>query len=245
MSLIEGKVVIITGAGGGIGAATARVLADRGATVVLADRNLGAAEPVARQIEAAGGTAVAMPVDVASRAEVVNLVSAVTDRFGQLDVMVNNAGVGPVSFLHELKLEEWDLMVDVNLRGVLNGVAAALPVFREQEFGQFVNVASTSAFTPTPTMAVYSGVKSAVRALSEGLRKEAGPNLRVAVVSPGFVATEFVQSVSEEETRNALLKQRDAMAISPDAIGRSIAFVIEQPPEVDVNEIVVRPTAQA
>jgi NADP-dependent 3-hydroxy acid dehydrogenase YdfG len=242
---IENKVVIITGAGGGIGSATARLLAERGAQVVLAGRDLAKAERVAEQIERAGGTAVAIPVDVTNRAEVIKLVTAATDRFGRLDVMVNNAGVGPVSYLRELKVDEWDLMVDVNLRGVLNGIAAALPVFREQEVGQFVNVASTAAYTTTPTMAVYSGVKTAVRAVSEGLRKEAGPNLRVSVVSPGFVATEFVRTVSDDQVRGQLLKQRDTFAISPDAIARAIAFAIEQPPDVDVNEIVIRPTAQA
>jgi NADP-dependent 3-hydroxy acid dehydrogenase YdfG len=242
---IENKVVIITGAGGGIGSATARLLAERGAQVVLAGRDLAKAERVAEQIERAGGTAVAIPVDVTNRDEVIDLVAAVTDRFGRLDVMVNNAGVGPVSYLRELKVDEWDLMVDVNLRGVLNGIAAALPVFREQEVGQFVNVASTAAYTTTPTMAVYSGVKTAVRAVSEGLRKEAGPNLRVSVVSPGFVATEFVRTVSDEQVRGQLLEQRDTFAISPDAIARAIAFAIEQPPDVDVNEIVIRPTAQA
>ncbi|HEY3751543.1 MAG TPA: SDR family oxidoreductase [Pseudonocardiaceae bacterium] len=242
---IENKVVIITGAGGGIGSATARLLAERGAQVVLAGRDLAKAERVAEQIERAGGTAVAIPVDVTNRDEVIDLVAAVTDRFGRLDVMVNNAGVGPVSYLRELKVDEWDLMVDVNLRGVLNGIAAALPVFREQEVGQFVNVASTAAYTTTPTMAVYSGVKTAVRAVSEGLRKEAGPNLRVSVVSPGFVATEFVRTVSDDQVRGQLLEQRDTFAISPDAIARAIAFAIEQPPDVDVNEIVIRPTAQA
>lgn len=244
MSSIEDKVVIITGAGGGIGGATARQLAESGARVVLADRNLASAERVAEQIQERGGTAVAIPVDVTSRKDVANLVAAATDRFGRLDVMVNNAGVGPVSYLHELKVDEWDLMIEVNLRGVLNGIAAALPVFRGQDSGQFVNVASTAAYTTSPTMAVYSGVKTAVRAVSEGLRKEAGPNLRVSVVSPGFVATDFVETVSDPEVREQLLKRRDAMAVSPDAIARAIAFAIEQPPEVDVNEIVIRPTAQ-
>jgi NADP-dependent 3-hydroxy acid dehydrogenase YdfG len=205
MSSIEDKVIIVTGAGGGIGGATARQLAESGARVVLADRNLASAERVAEQIQERGGTAVAIPVDVTSRKDVANLVAAATDRFGRLDVMVNNAGVGPVSYLHELKVDEWDLMIEVNLRGVLNGIAAALPVFRGQDSGQFVNVASTAAYTTSPTMAVYSGVKTAVRAVSEGLRKEAGPNLRVSVVSPGFVATEFVETVSDPEVREQLL----------------------------------------
>ena len=245
MSPIEDKVVIITGAGGGIGSATARLLAERGAKVVLAGRDLAALGRVTERIEGAGGTAVAMPADVTRRSEVISLVAAATDRFGRLDVLVSNAGVGPVSYLDELKVDEWDLMVEVNLRGVLNGIAAALPVFRGQDSGQFVNVASTAAYTTTPTMAVYSAVKTAVRAVSEGLRKEAGPSLRVSVISPGFVATEFVQTVSDPAVREGLLRQRDAMALSPDAIARAIAFAIEQPPEVDVNEIVIRPTAQA
>ena len=244
MSSIENKVVIVTGAGAGIGGATARLLAERGAKVVLAGRKLATVEQVAEQIRSNGGTAVAIPADVTSRADMIDLVAATIDRFGRLDVLVSNAGVGPVSYLHELKFDEWDLMVDVNLRGVLNGIAAALPVFRGQDFGQFVNVASVAAYTVSPTMAVYSGVKAAVRSISEGLRKESGPNLRVSVVSPGFVATEFVQTVSDPEVRERLLKQRDAMAVSPDAIARAIAFAIEQPPEVDVNEIVIRPTAQ-
>jgi NADP-dependent 3-hydroxy acid dehydrogenase YdfG len=244
VSSIEDKVVIVTGAGGGIGSATARLLAQRGAKVVVADLKLATAECVVEDIRRSGGTAVAVPVDVTNREEVANLVAAATDRFGRLDVMINNAGVGPVSYLRELKVDEWDLMIEVNLRGVLNGIAAALPVFQEQDFGQFVNTASTAAYTTNPTMAVYSGVKSAVVAVSEGLRKEAGPNLRVSVVSPGFVATEFVQTVSDPEVRDQLLTQRDTFAISPDAIARAIAFAIEQPPEVDVNEIVIRPTAQ-
>jgi NADP-dependent 3-hydroxy acid dehydrogenase YdfG len=245
MSPIEGKVVMITGAAGGIGSATARLLAERRAKVVLADHNLANAVRETEQIERNGGTAVALSVDVTKRAEVIDVVAAAADHFGRLDVMINNAGVGPVSYLHELKVDEWDLMIEVNLRGVLNGIAAALPVFRRQDFGQFVNIASTAAYTTSPTMAVYSGVKTAVRAISEGLRKEAGPNLRVSVVSPGFVATEFVETVSDPEVREQLLEQRNAMAVSPAAIARAIAFAIEQPPDVDVNEIVIRPTAQA
>nr|WP_221382856.1 SDR family oxidoreductase [Actinoplanes polyasparticus] len=239
------KVVIVTGAGRGIGEATARLLAGRGATVVLSGRDAGAMERVAHDITAGGGTASALVVDVTDRAEMVDAVAATAARFGRLDVLISNAGVGPISYLHELKVREWDQMIDVNLRGVLNGIAAALPVFRQQNSGQFVNVASTAAYTTSPTMAVYSAVKTAVRALSEGLRKEAGPHLRVSVVSPGFVDTDFVRTISDDELREQLLAQRDALALTPDAIARAIAFAIEQPPEVDVNEIVIRPTAQA
>jgi NADP-dependent 3-hydroxy acid dehydrogenase YdfG len=239
------KVVIVTGAGRGIGEATARLLAGRGATVVLSGRDAGAMERVVQDITAGGGTASALAVDVTDRAEMVDAVAATAARFGRLDVLISNAGVGPISYLHELKVREWDQMIDVNLRGVLNGIAAALPVFRQQNTGQFVNIASTAAYTTSPTMAVYSAVKTAVRALSEGLRKEAGPHLRVSVVSPGFVDTDFVRTISDDELREQLLAQRDALALTPDAIARAIAFAIEQPPEVDVNEIVIRPTAQA
>ena len=244
MSLLKGQTAVVTGGAQGLGFAIAQRFVAEGARIVLGDVNLEATESAATQL---GGDNVALAVscDVTSAADVDALVAAAVDRFGRLDVMVNNAGVGPVSYLHELKVDEWDLMVEVNLRGVLNGIAAALPVFRGQDFGQFVNVASTAAYTTSPTMAVYSGTKAAVRALSEGLRKEAGPHLRVSVVSPGFVATEFVQTVSDPQVREQLLKQRDAMAVSPDAIARAIAFAIEQPPDVDVNEIVIRPTAQA
>jgi NADP-dependent 3-hydroxy acid dehydrogenase YdfG len=245
MSGIDGKVIAITGAGGGIGAATARTLAARGAKLVLGDLRPDSVAAVAKAIEDAGGQAVSAAADVTRRQDLADLVSTATSTFGRLDVLVNNAGVGPVSPLDDLRVDEWDLMVDVNLRGVLHGIAAALPVFRRQQSGQFVNIASTAAYTTTPTMAVYSAVKSAVRAVSEGLRKEAGPDLRVSVVSPGFVATDFVETVSNDETRAQLLDARDRLAVSPEAIAEGIAFAIAQPPNVDVNEIVIRPTIQA
>jgi NADP-dependent 3-hydroxy acid dehydrogenase YdfG len=159
-------------------------------------------------------------------------------------VLVSNAGIGPISLLDELRVEDWDEMIDVNVKGLLYGIAAALPVFRQQGFGQFVNIASTAGLRIVPTMAVYAATKFAVRAISGGLRQEAGEKLRVTVVSPGFVHTDFADSMTNPEIKAQTVATRDKVAISPDAIARAIAFAIEQPADVDVGEIVVRPTAQ-
>ena len=182
--------------------------------------------------------------DVRRRADLAALVALASERYGRLDVVINNAGVALISPLDELRVAEWDEMIDVNLRGVLYGVAAALPLFRAQGFGHFVNVASTAAHRTVANQSVYSATKLAVRAFSEGLRQEAGEKIRVTIVSPGFVRTDFVESVPGEALRSQLLAARDKMAISPDAIARAIAYAIDEPADVDVNEIIVRPTAQ-
>ncbi|MFD5826615.1 SDR family oxidoreductase [Lentzea sp. NPDC060358] len=243
--MIENKVVVVTGAAGGIGRATAVGLAERGAKLVLGGRTTKSLDEVVDAIRSAGGQAVAVETDVTSRDDVHALVATAEAEFGRLDVLVNNAGIGPISALDELKTDEWDRMVDVNLKGVLHGISAALPVFRRQGEGQFVTVGSVAGMAPTPAMAVYGATKTAVRVLCEGLRLEAGPDLRVTLVCPGFVATDFVARVSDPKVRGALEEQRDAMAITPDAIARAIMFAIDQPADVDVNEIVVRPTAQS
>ena len=244
MSGSQGKVVVITGASGGIGEATARLLAERGAKVVLGARRTDRLEALAAGIIAAGGDAVHACTDVKQRGHLTALVALARERFGKLDVFVNNAGIGPLSPLDDLRVEEWEEMVDANIKGVLYGIAAALPVFREQGFGQFVNVASTAGLIVRPTMAVYAGTKFAVRAISEGLRQEAGENLRVTVITPGFVHTDFVGGITDPVLRGQLEASRDKFAITPDAIARAIAFAIEQPADVDVGEIVIRPTAQ-
>lgn len=244
MARTEGKVVAITGASSGIGEATALLLAERGARLVLgARRSARLAELVAR-IERAGGSAVQLRTDVTRPDDLHALVALATERFGRLDVLVNNAGVGTISPLDDLRVEEWDHMIDVNVKGVLHGIAAALPVFRAQGAGHFVTTASTAAFRIVPTMAVYAASKFAVRALCEGLRQEAGDALRVTTVSPGAIATDFAEASSNTRVRAEITKMRDDLAIPPDAIARAIAFAIEQPADVDVNEIVVRPTAQ-
>ena len=166
------------------------------------------------------------------------------ERYGRLDVLINNAGVGPISPLDDLRVEDWEQMIDVNVKGVLYGIAAALPIFRKQGAGHIVNTASTAAHRVMPSMSVYAGTKIAVRAISEGLRQEAGPQLRVTVISPGFTRTDFPEGATNPEVKAQLVESRDKFAMSPDAIARAIAFAIEQPADVDVGEIVVRPTAQ-
>ncbi|WP_328978004.1 SDR family oxidoreductase [Streptomyces canus] len=241
---IQGKVVAVTGASGGIGEATALLLAERGARLVLGARRTERLAELVARIEKAGGTAVQIRTDVTRRDDLHALVALARESFGRLDVLVGNAGVGTISPLDDLRVEEWDHMVDVNVKGVLHGIGAALPVFRAQGSGHFVTVASTAAFRVVPTMAVYAGTKFAVRAICEGLRQEAGESVRVTTVSPGPIATEFAEQSSNSRVRVEITKMRDEIAIPPDAIARAIAFAVEQPATVDVSEIVVRPTAQ-
>ncbi|HEX6356717.1 SDR family oxidoreductase [Actinophytocola sp.] len=245
MSGIKGKVVAITGASSGIGEETALLLAERGARLVLGARRADRLADLVARIEQAGGTAVHTRTDVTRREDMHALVALARDRFDRLDVLVNNAGAGPISPLDDLRVDEWDEMVDVNIKGVLHGIGAALPVFRAQGTGHFVTTASTAAFRIVPTMAVYAGTKFAVRAICEGLRQEAGHALRVTTVSPGPVDTAFAEASTNEQVRKQITQTRDQIAIPPIAVARAIAFAIEQPAEVDVSEIVVRPTAQS
>ena len=244
MAAIEGKVVAVTGASSGIGEATALLLAAGGAKLVLGARRADRLAALADRITAAGGKAAYVPTDVTRRDDLAGLVGLAGERFGRLDVLVNNAGIGPISPLDDLRVEEWEAMVDINIKGVLYGIAAALPVFRRQGFGHFVNTASTAGLVVRPSMAVYAGTKFAVRAISEGLRQEAGEKLRVTVISPGFVHTEFVETVTNPAVKAQLEASRDKFAMPPDAVSRAIAFAIAQPEDVDVGEIVIRPTAQ-
>ncbi|RZL09489.1 MAG: SDR family oxidoreductase [Hymenobacter sp.] len=242
---VKGKVVVITGASSGIGAATALLLAERGARVVLGARRPDRLAALAARITATGGEVAYACTDVTQRADVANLVQLALTQFGRLDVLVSNAGIGPISLLDELRVEDWEAMIDVNIKGLLYGIAAALPVFRRQDFGQFINIVSTAGLKIVPMQAVYAGTKNAVRTISEGLRQEAGDKLRVTVISPGFVHTDFADSMTDPQVRAQIIATRDKMAIAPEAIGRAIAFAIEQPADVDVSELTVRPTAQA
>jgi len=242
---IDGKVVAITGASSGIGLAAAALLAERGAKLVLGARSPDKLNAVAARLTESGADVITKPTDVSRRADLTELVSTATDTYGRLDVLVSNAGIMPVSPFDELDVDGWEAMVDVNLKGVLFGIAAALPLFRRQGFGHFINTASTAAFRVTPGQSVYAGTKMAVRAISEGLRQEAGEKLRVTVISPGMTSTNFAESVTDPATRAGLEQRRDEIAMPPAAVAHAIAFAIDQPPEVDVGEIVVRPTAQA
>ncbi|MNI18177.1 putative oxidoreductase [compost metagenome] len=241
---IKNKVVVITGASSGIGEAAALLLAERGAKIVLGARGTERLEALGKRILERGGEAVYMSSDVKRREDMSKLVALACEQYGKLDVFINNAGVMPISPLDELLVEDWESMIDVNMKGVLYGIAAALPVFRKQGFGHFVNTASTAGHKTVPNQSVYSGTKFAVRAISEGLRQEAGKQLRVTIISPGIVQTNFTEGVTNKKVRDRLAAIRDELAMPPDAVARAIAFAIEQPDDIDVNEIVIRPTAQ-
>jgi NADP-dependent 3-hydroxy acid dehydrogenase YdfG len=243
MSGIEGKVVAITGASSGIGEATALLLAERGAKVVLGARRTERLEALAARIEKSGGEAAWARTDVKRREDLAGLVGLARERFDKIDVLISNAGIGLISPLDDLRVEDWEEMIDVNFKGVLYGIAAALPVFREQGFGHFINILSTSGLRIVPLQSVYAGTKNAVRTISEGLRQEAGDSLRVTVVSPGIVKTDFAEHMSPE-VKAQISDTMNKIAISPDAVARAVAFAIEQPDGVDVGDIVVRPTAQ-
>jgi NADP-dependent 3-hydroxy acid dehydrogenase YdfG len=244
MTGIDGKVIVITGASSGIGRAAALLLAGRGAKVVLGARGVDELEAVAREVQDSGGDAVHRRTDVSKRQDVAALVGLAGDRHGKLDVLISNAGIGPISMLKELRVEDWEAMVDVNVKGVLYGIAAALPIFRQQGFGHFVNTISTAGIQMSPTMAVYAATKNAVRTLGEGLRIEAEGKYRVTGISPGFVGTNFAESMTDPGIKAEIQKRMDEIALEPDAIARAMAFAIEQPDHVDVGDIVVRPTVQ-
>ncbi|MFE5626808.1 SDR family oxidoreductase [Streptomyces virginiae] len=238
------KVVAITGASSGIGEATARRLAADGHRVLLGARRTERLEVLSKQINAAGGAAAYRRLDVTDAADVRAFVAAAGERYGRLDVMVNNAGVMPLSPLDALAVDEWDLMIDVNVRGVLHGIAAALPVMRARGGGHIVNIASVGAYEVSPTAAVYCATKFAVRAISEGLRQESGGDVRVTLVSPGVTESELADHISDPAAREAMRAYR-AVALPASAVADAIAYAVSQPPEVGVNEIVVRPAASA
>ncbi|MFG3001032.1 SDR family oxidoreductase [Streptomyces sp. NPDC048340] len=239
------KVVAITGASSGIGEATARRLAADGHRVFLGARRTDRLDALAREITADGGAAAYGRLDVTDAADAIAFVSAARERFGRVDVMVNNAGVMPLSPLAALRVDEWDRTIDVNVRGVLYGIAAALPVMRAQGGGHFVNIASVGAYEVSPTAAVYCAGKYAVRAISEGLRQEsADGSIRVTLVSPGVTESELADGIGDPAAREAMKAYR-AVALPASAIADAIAYAVSQPAHVDVNEIVVRPAASA
>lgn len=240
---IEHKVVVVTGASSGIGLATARMLAGRGARVVLGARRGDALAALAAEIDAAGGHSAYRVTDVTSRSDVDALVALALERFGRLDVLVNVAGIGPISRFDALRIEDWDAMIDVNLRGTLYGIAAALPVFKRQQSGHVVNVVSTAGLKILPTMGIYAATKNAVRTATEALRQES-KQIRVTEVSPGIVATDFAQSITDPDVLAQIEGRKAAFAIPPEAVARAIAYAIEQPDDVEIGSIVIRPTAQ-
>lgn len=239
-----GKVIAITGASSGMGAAAACYLAARGDKVVLGARGADRLAAVTDRIVAAGGEAAQAEIDVTRRADLEKLVALACERFGRLDVLVSNAGAMPIGPIDDLAVEDWEQMVDVNIKGVLYGIAAALPVFRKQAAGHFITIASTAARKTVPGQSVYSCTKAAVLALSDGLRQKLAGALRVTVVSPGFTDTNFVAHVKNEALRAQLEQAGSTFAMPAEAIAQAIAYAIDQPDGVNVGELVVRSTAQ-
>lgn len=240
---IENKVVFITGGSSGLGAETARHLASKGARIAIAARRKDKMDEVVAQISAAGGEARAYALDVTDKAQVKAVVDAIVADFGRLDVIINNAGLMPIRPMIEVNTDEWDAMIDVNIKGVLYGIAAALPVFMAQQSGHVINLSSVAGikvFAPGGT--VYSGTKFAVRAISDGLRQEIGEHVRVTSIEPGAVDSELKFSTSGTAADNVMDFYK--IAIPASSVARAVAFAIEQPAEVDINEIVLRPTAQ-
>ena len=240
---VQSKIVLITGASSGIGAATARRLAADGHHVVLGARRVERLAALADEIRAAGGRADHRELDVTDLGSMRAFAESARERHGRLDVLVNNAGVMPLSAVDALRIDEWNQMIDVNLRGTLHGIAAVLPHMRARGAGHIVNVASTAAHRVDPTAAVYCATKYAVRALSEGLRQESR-DVRVTVVSPGFTRTELTERGGDPEAQAAARAAADLLAIPASAIADAIGYAIAQPADVDVNELVIRPAAQ-
>jgi NADP-dependent 3-hydroxy acid dehydrogenase YdfG len=242
---IEGKVVVITGASSGLGEAAARHLSALGATVVLGARRADRIEKLAREIRDKGGKALAIAMDVTRRDQVKKGVDSAVERFGRVDVILNNAGIMPLSPMDRLNVAEWDRMIDVNLKGVLNGIAAVLPYMKAQQSGQIINTSSVAGHKVFTGSAVYSATKYAVRALTEGLRMEVKPyNIRTTIVCPGAVKTELLEHITEADIQQANKDYVGTVGLDPDSFARVVAFAISQPEDVDINEIIFRPTSQ-
>ncbi|MDN7246148.1 SDR family oxidoreductase [Planococcus shenhongbingii] len=240
------KTAIITGASSGIGQATAKEMALRGFAVMLAARREDRLVELKNEIEKAGGRAEYQVTDVSSRIEMQSLADATLAQFGQIDVLVNNAGLMPLSYLNKLKVDEWDRMIDVNIKGVLYGIAAVLPYMEERKKGHIINVASVAGHVVSPGSAVYSGTKFAVRAITEGLRKEIDPSheIRATIISPGAVATELRNTITDEDVLTNFKSRSGVEPLQSIDIARAIVYAVDQPPHVDVNEVLIRPRQQ-
>jgi len=241
---IKNKVIVITGASSGLGEETAKYLAEKGAIVVLGARRADKLEQIVADITSKGGTALYQVTDVTSKEQVQRLVDTAVTTYGKIDVLINNAGIMPIAPMSDVRTDEWDSMIDINIKGVLYGIAAALPIFQKQESGHIINlgsVAGIKVFSPGGT--VYSGTKYAVRAISDGLRHEVGRHIRTTTIEPGAVDSELKLSTNHQES-SVNVNEFYKMAIPATSVARAIAFAIEQPADVDINEIVLRPTVQ-
>lgn len=241
---IKNKVVVITGASSGIGKAIAIALAKNGAKVVLGARRTEELKKIVEEIRNDGGEGVFFKVDVKNKADLVQLVNMAAETYGKLDVIVNNAGVSQLSRMDDLDIASWKEMIDINLKGFLYGIAAAIPVFKKQQSGHIVNIISTAGIKVAPMQGVYAGTKNAVRTIAEAFRQESDGAIRITGISPGFVKTGFAANIKNQQMKAAILENMEQMAISPEAIANAVLYAISQPKDVEVGDIVIRPAAQ-
>lgn len=244
MHNIKGKVVAITGASSGMGKAIAIELAKNGAKVILGARRTEQLLQLVEDIKSTCGEAACITTDVKNKADLDRLVHKAVDQYGKLDVMVNNAGISQLSRIDDLDLEGWEEMIDINLKGILYGMAAAIPVFKMQEAGHIVNIISTAGLKITPMMGVYAGTKNAIRTIAEAFRQESDGKIRITGISPGFVKTDFAGNIKNEEMRTVIQKEMDQMALDPLAIANAVMYAVSQPNDVEIGELVIRPSKQ-
>jgi len=244
MQNIKGKVVAITGASSGMGKAIAIELAKNGAKVVLGARRTAQLQQIADKIKSKGGEATFAQIDVKNKADLVKLVNTAVEQYGKLDAIVNNAGVSQLSRIDDLDIEGWEEMIDINLKGVLYGMAASIPVFKQQQSGHIVNIISTSGIKIVPMQGVYAGTKNAIRTIAEAFRQESDGNIRITGISPGLVKTDFADNIKNEEMKTAVQKGMEQIAIDPIAIANAVIFAISQPDDVEIGDIVIRPSKQ-
>jgi len=244
MQNIKGKIVAITGASSGMGKAIAIELAKNGAKVVLGARRTEQLLQIVDEIKSKGGEAAFTQIDVKNKADLVRLVNEAVEQYGKLDVIVNNAGVSQLSRIDELDIEGWEEMIDVNLKGVLYGMAAAVPVFKQQQSGHIINIISTSGIKIVPMQGVYAGTKNAIRTIAEAFRLESDGNIRITGISPGLVKTDFANNIKNEEMKTAVQKGMEQIAIDPIAIANAVIYAVSQPMDVEIGDIVIRPSKQ-
>jgi NADP-dependent 3-hydroxy acid dehydrogenase YdfG len=244
MQNIKGKVVAITGASSGMGKAIAIELAKNGAKVILGARRTEQLQQLVEEIKSKGGDATFAQIDVKNKGDLVRLVNTAVEQYGKLDVIVNNAGVSQLSRIDELDIDGWEEMIDINLKGVLYGMAASIPIFKEQQSGHIVNIISTSGIKIVPMQGVYAGTKNAIRTIAEAFRQESDGNIRITGISPGFVKTDFANNIKNEEMKTAVQKGMEQIAINPVAIANAVIYAISQPKDVEIGDIVIRPSKQ-
>jgi NADP-dependent 3-hydroxy acid dehydrogenase YdfG len=244
MENIKGKVVAITGASSGMGKAIAIALANNGAKVVLGARRTEQLQQIVEGINSEGGDASFAKIDVKNKADLVTLVNTAIQQYGRLDVIVNNAGISQLARIDDLDIDGWEEMIDINLRGVLYGMAAAIPIFKQQQSGHIVNIISTSGIKIVPMQGVYAGTKNAIRTIAEAFRQESDGSIRITGISPGFVKTDFASHIKNEEMKTAIQQGMEEIAIDPIAIANAVIYAVSQPADVEIGDIVIRPSKQ-